>query len=79
MVMKFSKNLVLLSGVVSVDEAESLLEWLQKKASSRVDFSKCEHVHPANIQTLLAAGTTVAAWPDDSALASWLRSIFKTV
>lgn len=74
MSIEFKKNLALFNDVVSVEEAEGLLEWLQKKPAAKVDFSACVHVHPANLQVLMAAGPTVTAWPTDAALASWIKS-----
>jgi hypothetical protein len=79
MVMEFKKKLVVLSEVVGVEDAESLLEWLQGKPATQVDLAACTHLHPANIQVLLAAGTTVRAWPADADLARWLQTVFTTV
>lgn len=76
MALVYRKNLVAFNQVVGVEEAESLLEWLQKKSSVRVDFSACEHVHPANLQALLAAGVSVDAWPENATLSQWLKSLF---
>jgi hypothetical protein len=76
MAIQYDKELVLLEGLVSVEDAEQLLEHLQGKAHAQVDFSQCSYVHPANIQVLLAAGVTVRAWPGDAALAGWLQSVF---
>ena len=76
MAMVFKDKKVILSGVVGVEDAETLLGWLQKRPYARVVFSDCTHVHPANLQVLLAAGVKVSAWPEDAALASWLSSIF---
>ncbi len=74
MAMEFKKKSVLLSGTVDVQDAERLLEWLQGKPAAKVDLSACTHLHPANLQVLLAAGVTVSAWPLDADLASWLQS-----
>jgi hypothetical protein len=78
MAMEFHDKKVILSGAVGVEDAEALLKWLQKRPYARVVFSHCTHVHPANLQVLLAAGVAVSAWPEDEALASWLRSIFQS-
>jgi len=77
MAIEYKKNLALFSDVVSVDEAEALLEWLQKKSSARVDFSTCSHLHPANLQVLMAAKPVISAWPTDAGLAIWLQSALK--
>ena len=50
MAIEYKKNQALFRDVVSVEEAEGLLEWLQKKPSAKVDFSACAHLHPANLQ-----------------------------
>jgi len=62
-------------GVVGVEEAESLLEWLQEKPTAKVDLSACTHVHPANLQVLLAAKTRISAWPAGDNLADLLKTV----
>jgi len=73
--MEFRKKLVLLSDAVGVEDAEKLLEWLQGKPAAKVDLSACTHLHPANIQVLLAAGVPVSDWPRDTALSDWLKPV----
>jgi hypothetical protein len=75
MAMEFKKKRVMLSAVVGVEDAETLLEWLQGKTATQVDLTACTHLHPANIQVLLAAGTQVTAWPADADLARWLQTV----
>jgi hypothetical protein len=60
--------------VVSVEEAEGLLGWLQNNPAAKVDLSACTHLHPANLQVLMAAKTRIAAWPDDANLRAWLEN-----
>ncbi len=60
--------------MVGADEAEPLLEWLQRSPAPRIDFGTCGHVHPANLQVLMAANASVIGWPADPELAMWLRS-----
>jgi len=74
MPIEFKKNQALFTEVVSVEEAETLLEWLQKKPSAKLDLSACVHLHPANLQVMMAAGVSIAAWPADADFAGWLRS-----
>lgn len=73
--MTFKDKKVVLTGSIGAEDADVLLGWLQKKPYARVVFSDCTHVHPANIQVLLAAGVQVSAWPQDSRLAMWLQSV----
>jgi hypothetical protein len=74
MPIEYKKNLAVFSDMVSVEEAETLLEWLQKKSAARVDLSACTHLHPANLQVLMAAKAAISAWPADAGLAAWLKS-----
>ena len=78
MPIRYEKNLAVFSGVVSGEEAEGLLEWLQKCPIAKADLAACDHVHPANIQVLLAAKTRVSAWPKDAGLGSWLKTVLES-
>ncbi len=73
--MEFRKKLALLSDTVGVEDAEKLLQWLQGKSGTKVDLSACTHLHPANIQVLLAAAVPISAWPRDAALTEWLKPL----
>lgn len=75
MALNFKDKKVILSDVVGVEDAEALLEWLQKRPYARAVFSQCTYVHPSTIQVLLAAGVAVSAWPEDAELSCWLQSI----
>ena len=70
----YKKNQALFEGVATVEEAEGLLQWLQNKPHAAVHLGACSHLHPANLQVLMAAGNRVAAWPADAGLHSWLES-----
>lgn len=74
MPIEFINEQVVMRGIVIVDEAEGLLELLQNKPGTKIDLSACEHLHPANLQVLMAAGCKVSAWPMDSGLRSWLET-----
>ena len=74
MSIEYKSNLAIFNDVVSVEEAEALLEWLQKNTAARVDLSACTHLHPANLQVLMVAKPAISAWPADSGLATWLLS-----
>ena len=71
--IEFTHNLARFCDVVSVDEAEGLLERLQKNPATRIDLSSCAHLHPANLQVLMATRANVMAWPADSQFAAWLK------
>ena len=64
--------------VVAVDEAEALLEWLRSHPNAAVDLAPCTHVHPANLQVLMAVRPRIVGWPADLQLASWLQSALRS-
>lgn len=72
MAMTYKKNLALFDDVISVEEAEDLLEWIQKNPKGKADLSRCTHLHAADLQVLMAANIAVAAWPQDDELKTWL-------
>jgi hypothetical protein len=74
MSVEFKKNEVIFKDVVGVEDAEAILEWLQKIPAAKVDFSACTHLHPANLQVLMAASPSIIVWPADAAFSAWLQS-----
>jgi len=77
MPIEFKKNNAFLRDVVSVEEAEGLLEWLQKKPAGKVDLSDCSHLHAANLQVLIVAKPVISRWPEDPKLRAWLEGALK--
>ena len=76
MAIEYKKNHAVFSDVVGVEEAEALLEWLQKKPTAKVDLAACTHLHPANLQVLMAAKLVIQAWPAERNCASgWNRDV----
>lgn len=78
MSIEFNKQQAVFRDTASVEEAEGLLEWLQNKPTATVDLSVCTHLHPANLQVLMAHKTHVAAWPNDANLRAWLESTLES-
>jgi hypothetical protein len=74
MAIEYEKDRAVFGEVVSVDEAEALLEWLQKNPAAHIDLSHCTHMHAANLQVLMTAGPAVSEWPEDAAFAGWLQA-----
>jgi len=80
MPVEFGKELAVFSDVVTVQEAEPLLEWLQSQVAPShpsIDLYACIHLHSANLQVLMAARPAVSRWPQDAYLAAWLRSALR--
>ena len=79
MAITFKKDRVVFSDMAEGDDAESLLEWLQKHPKGKIDLSACTHLHPANLQVLMAAKRSIFAKPKDKLLAGWIDIALKTV
>ncbi len=78
MPIEYKKILAVFSDISTVEEAESLLEWLQNKPlTKKIDLVACTHMHPANLQVLMAQKSSIAAWPKDANLRAWLESALK--
>lgn len=54
MPIRFLKKYAALEGVVSVEDAQNLLDWLKIQPDPSVKLEKCQHVHAAVLQVLLA-------------------------
>jgi hypothetical protein len=73
MTIRYLKKHAALEGNVSVDDAEALAQWLLKQAVPAVHLGKCEHIHGAVLQVLLALRPKLTALPADPLLAAVLR------
>jgi hypothetical protein len=74
----YKKNSAVFSEVAGAEDAEELLEWLSKHPKGKINLAACSHLHPANLQVLMAAGCALAAAPSDNSLATWVESALKT-
>ena len=79
MSIESKKNAITLSGIVTVEEAENLLELLQKKPNAKLDLPACTHLHTANLQVLMAARPAIAHCPDNPELRVWIENAFEAV
>jgi hypothetical protein len=77
MTVRYLKKHAALDGVVGVEEAETLAQWLQKQAAPAVHLGKCEHLHAAVLQVLLVLRPRVAAAPADPWLAGVLAPLVR--
>jgi hypothetical protein len=78
MSLECKRTVAHLSGVVTVEEAESLLQWLQAHPKGRINLALCTHLHCANLMVLMALRPDIAAMPSDPDLASWLEHSLST-
>jgi len=73
MAIRYLKKHAALEGSVSVDDAEALTQWLLQQPAPAVHLGKCEHLHGAVLQVLLALRPKLLAAPADPHLAAVLR------
>ena len=79
MAIRFEDEVAYLEDVVSVEEAEDLLGWLQGHPGRPVDWSACDHLHTAVLQVLLAMEPPLHGTPRDDFLARWVASRLGTL
>ncbi|MFN7723577.1 MAG: hypothetical protein ACK5QH_00750 [Rubrivivax sp.] len=76
MAIRYLKKHAALEGVVSAEEAEGLVQWLREHGTphkpAAVHLGKCEHLHSAALQVLLALRPAISAPPADRWLAGVL-------
>jgi hypothetical protein len=76
MPIEFKRNHVIFRDVVQAEEAEALLEALQKEPTTKVDLAACTHLHTANLQVLMIARPPIGSWPQNPELRTWLETVF---
>lgn len=72
MPIRYLKRHAALEGRVAVDDAETLAQWLLAQRSPAVHLGKCEAVHAAVLQVLLALKPKLVAPPPEGWLAQVL-------
>lgn len=72
MTIRYLKKHAALEGHVGVEDAEALQNWLRAHAAPAVHLGKCEQVHAAVLQVLLALRPRVVAPPPHARLAAAL-------
>lgn len=70
--IRYLKTHAALEGHVSAEDAEPLLAWLRTHKAPAVHLGKCEHLHAAALQVLLALKPVLKAAPADPWLAAAL-------
>jgi hypothetical protein len=69
MAIRYLKKHAALEGFVGVDDAESLSTWLREHNAPAVHLGKCEQVHAAVLQVLLALKPRLVTPPAEAWLA----------
>lgn len=72
MTIRYLKKTASLENIVTVEEAEELQQWLMAQPKPTVNLGKCEHIHAAVLQVLLAVKPKVTGDIQDPWLAQAL-------
>ena len=67
--IRYLKKHAVLEGVVTVEDAEALLQWLRGRPDAAVGLKRCGHVHAAVLQVLVATRPRLVDAPADPLLA----------
>lgn len=78
MAITYQKKVAVFDDIVGVEEADGLLEWLRRSPRNRLDLAACTHLHAANLQVMMTAKPSIAVWPKDANLRTWLQSALKS-
>ncbi|MGA2925110.1 MAG: hypothetical protein ABSG43_03835, partial [Solirubrobacteraceae bacterium] len=60
MPLQVDEQTAVLAGVVSVEDAEPLANWLRQTPGGAVDLGACTHLHTAALQALASARPRIA-------------------
>jgi hypothetical protein len=63
---------IVLDGVCPVEDAEPLLQMLQATPTAMLDWSRCNHLHTAVLQVILAARIAPAGPCGDPWIRQWM-------
>ncbi len=74
MSINFAESVAVFEAVCTVDEAESLLGWLQKNPQGEVDMRSCTHLHSAVLQVVMAMKPRIVVWPEDEGFKECLQA-----
>jgi hypothetical protein len=63
---------ITLDGVCGVEDAEPLLQMLLATPEAPLDWTRCEHLHTAVVQVVLAAGPELVGQCGDPWVGQWI-------
>ena len=78
MPIEYTEHCTILSGAVTVEEADPLLAWLFAHPQGQVDLQAVSHLHTAVLQVLLSGGPRVVQPPLDPFLATWIAPLLRS-
>lgn len=75
MTIRFKKTVAVLDDICTIEEAETLLEWLLDNPKGKLNFKQCKHIHTAILQVLMVVKPTLSAYPDNTDVLQALSAI----
>ncbi|RWX81004.1 hypothetical protein EPK99_01325 [Neorhizobium lilium] len=75
MPVKFTRTKAEFSGECTVEEAETIFEWLRKTPKGELHLAGVTHFHAAILQTLMITQNKISAMPRDSFAAECMRQV----
>ncbi|WP_462383724.1 hypothetical protein [Pseudomonas sp. Marseille-QA0892] len=78
MSLTFKRDIAYLTDQVTVEDAETLLEWLIRHPGGKVNLKNLDHLHAANLQVLMATRPKVTVWPLNEDIRAWLGAALHT-
>ena len=74
MAIRYLKKHAALEDIVTVEDAQTLLDWLKKQPKPAVNLTKCKHLHAAVLQVLLVMRPQITGDIGDPWLARALQA-----
>ena len=75
MTVTCSESVAVLTGVVTVEDAEPLAQWLRQTSRPSIRMAGCTHLHTAALQALMAARPALDDVPTEPFLARWVAPL----
>jgi hypothetical protein len=75
---RLEDGVIVLEGACRVEDAETLLGWLQADPSRVVDLTHAEHLHAAVLQILMALGPTLTGADKNDFIRDWITPSLTT-
>lgn len=77
MPISYKKTVAVLQDYCTIEEAETLLEWLLEHPKAKLNLKQLEHLHTAVLQVIMALQPAISAMPDDIHNFYWLEALLR--
>jgi len=74
MPITYTEGIAHFEGLVGIEEADTLMELIQKQKEVPIDLTHCTHLHTAIVQILMVARAPIQSWPTNAQLTMWLKT-----